>query len=1855
MKKALLLLLFFLSSLYFTQGQTSAFHENYELPSLDDSVTYSSTPTTGYIWNINTRIHHGATSLRCDSCQVKTGTTVYQTTNTFSTVGNTFIILSFSQICKIDFLDIATIEVSNNNGATWTQLTGQQYTGTGQYAGNGNRFAANSYGNLWAPSNPTALPANTWWRTETFDISLLLANSPSCKIRFKLADGGTIGPNNNKGWYLDNLTVTQSPSELIPPVIVLANPILTGSIWSLGPYNIKAKITDQSGIDTAFVVYSINGGADDTVGMIHLTNDTMMGTIPTVNDSDVVCWRVEAIDASIAHNWARNPVNNCNQFMARAGITFPFYDNFNNNNGLWTPSYGGSNQQSTWEWGTPTYPAGNPPIPHSPPSCWDVNLASAYQNNAYCILTSPVFDFTNAVDARLSFWINYNTEPGYDGIRVEYTTNGTTWNTLGIMNDALGQNWYNDILGATNQPGWCGSSNGWVRCKYKLSILNNTVGMVRFRFVFNADGIYNGDGFSIDDFSIVLPSPQEIAGESFFLPQSGCGLGNETIKISMINIGLTPISNGITAGYQKDAASAPVFENITDTLQPGDTLIYVFTTPVDLSTVNVDVTFNLKAWVTLANDPNHDDDTIFKTVVSKFVPPAPGVVTVNIPYGTSVTLNASSIFPVTWYDQLAGGNIIGTGPTYTTPILYGTMIYYPEVIAPNNCISPRASDTVIVGQAPPNDAAALMLVAPSTGLNLTNVLVKTRIRNYGTDTMTSYQMSYKVNNNNPVTENVNINIAPGDTMTYTFTTLANLSVYTTYHFKSWVTQSGDLNQINDTCYKDVENHEYTYCISSAISTYDGDIGNVTISNLNNGNPLPSLNNPLANKLYTNFTTLPPINLLKGTTYTVSVTQTNYNSFYGHMCKIFVDWDWSGTFEEATETAFVGGPTISSNMTMTGTITVPLTAHEGYTRFRVVLRETTYPSDIEPCGTYYYGETEDYVALISPQIQYDAGISAVHFPGAAYPEGLLKHPVFTLNNYGTDSITSVDVKYQIDNNPVVSMTWTGNLQTLQNTTVTFPEITWPSGMHTFCAWTELAGDTNFINDNTCKTILGIPADSLPYYDDFDGVVRFADSSATSTHWVHGTPNPGIFPDPPHSAPNLWATNLPSGTYGTNALCYLTTQAFDFTNAINAKLSFWYNCATDNYYDGTQVQYSLDGGNNWDMLGTMNDPNGINWYNYNVYDFGPVILGNSNGWLKATYLLSDFNLTSTMMFRFVFKSNGSTQEQGFAIDDFKVIIPYHKDAGVDSVLLPVGQGVAYTAVVPKVRIVNFGMDTLDSLNVTYSANGGAPTTQTWYGTLNPGESTLYQFTTPYIMPQGNYELKVWADLSTDGDHMNDTTKIIHFGVPTFAVPYLDKFDSTLTYWYAVGTQWEHGTPTCSLINYPYTPPYCWKTVIDGNYTRTGALADYLYSPMFDFTVIGYDSLIFYHWVDIYPDEGGNIQYLSTTGWKTIGWMGDPFGVNWYTNNDFGWSGNGGVPGWHKSAYDLTVISDFATPTQFRFSFTVIYDNLFNHNGWAIDNFELTTPKIPKDAGVISIVQPVGQTTYGTDMVVTVKIKNFGTDTLTIIPVKYQIDGQTVNAGTWTGSLPPDSTATYNMPPYPSPLYNFSLCAFTDLPLDTHMGNDTLCTTLLVIPPDYDLLVTRITTPVAQTIHGDSAIVKIVLRNVGLNPVSEIPLAYRVADSMIIVNETLTLTSPLNPGDSTYYTFDTKYSYEYLGYYYLCAYTDFADDGYHANDTLCKKLEELYTLIPENISDPLYLSQNVPNPGDEQTQIIIRLPKPGQVTFEIVDMLGQKVKSLQEKMGEGEHAIHLDTRSLPPAVYYYYMIFEQRRLIRKMVITH
>ncbi|MBU3662329.1 MAG: T9SS type A sorting domain-containing protein [Bacteroidetes bacterium] len=168
-----------------------------------------------------------------------------------------------------------------------------------------------------------------------------------------------------------------------------------------------------------------------------------------------------------------------------------------------------------------------------------------------------------------------------------------------------------------------------------------------------------------------------------------------------------------------------------------------------------------------------------------------------------------------------------------------------------------------------------------------------------------------------------------------------------------------------------------YCASNATSTADEEIWNVTIGTLNNTSNCTTLA-PGANSVvsqysnYSGFVAAP--NLPAGINIPFSVNAASCGGNFTSRVAIFIDYNQNGTFDLPGEQAYIT-PTsfVSSNVgaaIQTGTINIPCTAIPGVTRMRVILVETT--GAITPCGTYTWGETEDYdVNIVNSAPVYNA--------------------------------------------------------------------------------------------------------------------------------------------------------------------------------------------------------------------------------------------------------------------------------------------------------------------------------------------------------------------------------------------------------------------------------------------------------------------------------------------------------------------------------------------------------------------------------------------------------------------------------------------------------------------------------------------------------------------------------------------------------------------------------------------------------------------------------------------------------------------------------------------------------------------
>lgn len=149
-----------------------------------------------------------------------------------------------------------------------------------------------------------------------------------------------------------------------------------------------------------------------------------------------------------------------------------------------------------------------------------------------------------------------------------------------------------------------------------------------------------------------------------------------------------------------------------------------------------------------------------------------------------------------------------------------------------------------------------------------------------------------------------------------------------------------------------------YCQSIDFSLSVEPICNVTFAGINNNSPSVVGASPALE----DFTSLVAA-VDRGGVYTISATGTTDGPYTNYITAYF-DWDQNGSFDLGSAVQ-VGTITSSvCDITITGTVNVPLTAALGLTRMRIVKNYNEVATD--PCGIYNFGQAEDYTVDVSPQ-------------------------------------------------------------------------------------------------------------------------------------------------------------------------------------------------------------------------------------------------------------------------------------------------------------------------------------------------------------------------------------------------------------------------------------------------------------------------------------------------------------------------------------------------------------------------------------------------------------------------------------------------------------------------------------------------------------------------------------------------------------------------------------------------------------------------------------------------------------------------------------------------------------------------
>ena len=270
------------------------------------------------------------------------------------------------------------------------------------------------------------------------------------------------------------------------------------------------------------------------------------------------------------------------------------------------------------------------------------------------------------------------------------------------------------------------------------------------------------------------------------------------------------------------------------------------------------------------------------------------------------------------------------------------------------------------------------------------------------------------------------------------------------------------------------------------------------------------------------------------------------------------------------------------------------------------------------------------------------------------------PQLRVKNNGQNTITQLDIVYSVDGGDINFQVWNGNLESLEEILIDLPSLNLNFGTRTIEATVNINNDYYATNNSGTLSFNVNKTEMAQIVNTFettqDDLLALADLGTSI--WERGVPS-GSQLNTVSSGERAYATNL-DGNYDDNNVSYLYSPCFDLTTIGDPILKFDMAFDIEFDWDLLYMQYSTDSGQNWNLLGSSNDPN---WYNSarisgdgiadNCYNcVGGQWTGTNTSLEEYSYNLAPLSNEANIIFRFVFHTDGYVNQEGVVIDDLVV---------------------------------------------------------------------------------------------------------------------------------------------------------------------------------------------------------------------------------------------------------------------------------------------------------------------------------------------------------------------------------------------------------------------------------------------------------------------------------------------------------------------------------------------------------------------------------------------------------------------------
>jgi hypothetical protein len=562
-----------------------------------------------------------------------------------------------------------------------------------------------------------------------------------------------------------------------------------------------------------------------------------------------------------------------------------------------------------------------------------------------------------------------------------------------------------------------------------------------------------------------------------------------------------------------------------------------------------------------------------------------------------------------------------------------------------------------------------------------------RIKNLDNNaSSTTYTVSYQVGAGPVVNENPGISIAAGATQEYTFTAPYDFSATGNYTIKVFVKQTGDLRTENDELIYNIRHLDNVPVTMPVLEDFEAtglsDQYRSNTFGLNNAGRFDYENTNRNGRLRTYINSLMQVSgnrsaimdaaQFLGTSATNRLYATYNLSNEASNTGLRLDFKFRnhGQRNLPSTGVWIRGKddqpwlqvySLSGNQTDLGSISQAwVNVYETLTNagqpitssFQVRFDQQGFTSSN---NSSYAGDVADFDDGLSfDDIRISSAANDLALTQLLLPSTFLCNAgsnsgiTIRVRNLTGNTYNNVPVYYRLDNGTAVMET----IPTINaNSTIdyTFAATANLSTYKTYNvdAWVKLSSDSYSVNDSIKNhEVHNSPVvNTYPFTERFENGDGNFFTKGSYSYWKWGSTDASTRARLNRAANgnNAWFTGL-AGVYKPNDSSFLYTPCFDLSSLTTPVLSFAHISQQEDNNDYHAIDYTTDNGVTWQRLGVQNG--GINWFN-----------GAGNNWRTSLQRWHVSSVTiptnaSSVRFRFLFYSNGSTQREGIGIDDFRI---------------------------------------------------------------------------------------------------------------------------------------------------------------------------------------------------------------------------------------------------------------------------------------------------------------------------------------------------------------------------------------------------------------------------------------------------------------------------------------------------------------------------------------------------------------------------------------------------------------------------